>query len=171
MAGEQRRRGSVDRRLLEFCRAWGRSRLAAQYYLAGGTALALQVGHRRSEDLGWFRRSSEGRLPARAIASELERLFGPQGVEPVRRQLDQASWAVKGVRVTFLAYPFPLLYDLVPGARVDGTLGEVWLASPKDVDAALELVHEPLALEDVEAYLRARVSEFVRHEAGGGTGP
>lgn len=88
----------VGRELLDLCRAWGQSSLASAYYLAGGTALALQIGHRRSVDLGWFRRSADGRVPAQGIARELERLFGPEHAQPVRRQIDQATWAVKGIR-------------------------------------------------------------------------
>ena len=34
----------------------GESNISADFYLAGGTALALQLGHRQSIDLDWFSR-------------------------------------------------------------------------------------------------------------------
>jgi len=123
----------VEPELLDFCRVWAQSRLASHFYLGGGTALALQIHHRRSVDLDWFRRSAEERIPTGGIARELGRLFGQVHVQPVRRQSDQATWSVKGIRVTFLAYPFPLVYELVPGGRLHETLGGLWLASPREI--------------------------------------
>jgi len=45
------------RRALEHLRHLG---IVEEFYLAGGTALALQLGHRVSTDLDWF--STERRL-------------------------------------------------------------------------------------------------------------
>ena len=72
-------------------------------------------------------------MPAQGIARELERLFGPEHVQPVRRQIDEATWTVKGIRFTFLAYPFPLLYELVSGGQLHESLDNLWLASPKEI--------------------------------------
>lgn len=123
----------VGPELLALCRTLAQSRLASAYYLAGGTALALQLGHRRSVDLDWFRRSADERVPAQSIGRELERLFGAPEVQLVRREIDQATWVVREARVTFLGYPFPLLHDLVPGVQVHESLRNLWLASPKEV--------------------------------------
>jgi len=43
----------------------------SKFYLAGGTAVALHVGHRLSFDLDFF---SEGRFDSRSLAKELRRL-------------------------------------------------------------------------------------------------
>lgn len=51
----------------------------------------------------------------------------------MRRQVDQATWAIRGIQVTFLAYPFPLLHNLVSGGKVHKSLRTVWLASPKEI--------------------------------------
>ncbi len=46
----------VMRELLEFI---GQQSFSQQFYLAGGTALALQSGHRRSIDLDFFSETDE----------------------------------------------------------------------------------------------------------------
>lgn len=120
-------RGALDRGALD------RGALGHGFYLAGGTGLALQLGHRRSHDLDLFQRGPAERIPLQAIGRELERLFGREGLQPVQRQVDQATWTVAGVQVTFLAYPFPLLYDLVPGATIDPRLHGLSLASPGEI--------------------------------------
>jgi hypothetical protein len=38
----------------EIMRVFGKSQIAEHFYLAGGTALALQIGHRRSINLDFF---------------------------------------------------------------------------------------------------------------------
>lgn len=43
-----------------------------QFYLAGGTALALHLGHRQSRDLDFFTRAPQERLPA---LSDLDRVL------------------------------------------------------------------------------------------------
>jgi hypothetical protein len=64
------------------------------FYLAGGTALALQLGHRRSVDFDWFR---EGPIedpagPARDL-----------GVEARRTSEDTLHAVAEGVAVSFSA--------------------------------------------------------------------
>ncbi|WP_427854581.1 nucleotidyl transferase AbiEii/AbiGii toxin family protein [Desulfotomaculum copahuensis] len=45
----------LDRNGWQVCRKIGESFLAKDFYLAGGTGLALQLKHRRSFDLDFFR--------------------------------------------------------------------------------------------------------------------
>lgn len=79
------------------------SNVREAYYLAGGTAAALQMGHRRSEDFDFF--SSEEFSPMEQTA-QLAKL----GEVKV---LNQASGTLHvlfdGVRVSFLRYSYPLL--------------------------------------------------------------
>lgn len=49
------------------------------FYLAGGTALALRHGHRRSIDFDWFRRDS---FDERQLLRSLERRFDTVEVLP-----------------------------------------------------------------------------------------
>ena len=124
---------AVPAEMLRLCKVWAQGRLASAYYLAGGTALALQLGHRTSVDLDWFSRQPDERIPVRAIAHELEHLFGRGRIQPIQRQIDQATWLICNVRFTVLAYPFPLLDSLVPGKQVHRDLEGVWLASPREI--------------------------------------
>lgn len=97
------------------------------FYLAGGTGLALQLGHRRSVDFDWFRRQPI-EDPLR-LAAELASLSPPLEVDRVERGTLHAS--VSGVRVSFLEYRYPLLKPLREVAGVS-------LAAPEDI-AAMKL--------------------------------
>ncbi len=77
------------------------------FYLSGGTALALQLNHRQSEDLDFF---SQRDFKPERLLSQL-RSFG---------QISQSEIApntlnlyLDGVKLQFLAYPYHLLEKLV----------------------------------------------------------
>ncbi|TNF37675.1 MAG: hypothetical protein EP329_02490 [Deltaproteobacteria bacterium] len=84
--------------------------MAAGYYLGGGTAVALHVGHRQSIDLDWFRPAP---LDAPLeLASEIRDAGLPLDVSSV------APGTLHGrcgaVRVSFLTYRYDTLEALVP---------------------------------------------------------
>ena len=79
------------------------------FYLAGGTALALQIGHRRSVDFDLF---SEG-LIDRTLLSKAKRIFAGFPVEPAINNPDELTAFIHNVKVTFLSYPFPVIEPLV----------------------------------------------------------
>jgi hypothetical protein len=83
---------------------------SGQFYLAGGTALALQLGHRQSRDLDWFTREPRTRLPDLAGLDAFLQQF--REVEWTVRAPDQVHWRLDGVAVTLLAYPFPHRWPL-----------------------------------------------------------
>lgn len=80
------------------------------FYLAGGTAAALYFGHRRSADLDWF--TAEKLKDPLSLARELE----SEGVEVKVKDLSRGTLhcMIKGVRVSFFEYLYPLLSPLVP---------------------------------------------------------
>lgn len=121
----------LDQNGWRVCGKIGKSFLANEFYLAGGTGLALQLKHRRSFDLDFFQRDSEEKIPFRKIDSELKRLFGFTKID--LKQADQATWHIEGIKVTFLAYPFPLLYPLVPGESISPVLKGIFLAAPEEI--------------------------------------
>jgi len=83
-----------------------------QFYLAGGTALALHLGHRQSRDLDFFTQAPQERLPALA---DLDRVLARfQTVEWELKTADQIQCRLDGVSVTFLAYPFPHRFPFQP---------------------------------------------------------
>lgn len=75
------------------------------FYLGGGTAVALHLGHRRSVDLDWFT-SSTIEDPLR-LAQELR----DDGVALVAGAIDRGTLhgEVASVRVSLLEYRYPLL--------------------------------------------------------------
>ncbi len=79
------------------------------FYLAGGTAVAIYYGHRRSVDLDWF--------TSRPLADPLQfaGLLQGQGVPFVTESTDQGTLhgQVNGIRVSFLEYHYPLLRPCV----------------------------------------------------------
>ncbi len=79
------------------------------FYLAGGTALALQLGHRRSVDLDWFCGTSLPD-PMRLAADIGAAGVGLRSVETERGTLHATAG---GVRVSFLEYRYRMLRPLV----------------------------------------------------------
>jgi hypothetical protein len=83
-------------------------------YLAGGTALALMLGHRESIDFDWF---SPLDFDPEALASSLSRLGRLEITETTKGTL---HGILDGVRITWLHYPNPLLADLVQPLDMPG---------------------------------------------------
>jgi hypothetical protein len=83
------------------------------FYLAGGTALALQLGHRVSVDFDLFHEASIDD----ALLSVVKQVLVGSSVETAINNPDELTVFVRGVKVTFLSYPFPVLQRFV---RADG---------------------------------------------------
>jgi hypothetical protein len=73
------------------------------FYLAGGTALALQIGHRVSVDFDLF---CDDAIP-RTLLQRVQRVFAGAELSPLVNNADELTVLVNGVKLTFLAYPFP----------------------------------------------------------------
>src|SRR5882672_9819488 len=85
------------------------------FYLAGGTALALQIGHRISVDFDLF---SDDEIE-RGLLPQVRRAFGGADIMPLVNNPDELTISVNGVKLTFLRYPFPactpfVIYENVP---------------------------------------------------------
>jgi len=83
---------------------------AMDFSLAGGTALALYLGHRRSVDFDWFtgKRMSDALRLARKVQGH--------GIPLKVNQVDQGTLhaTVSGVRTAFFEYRYPTLKAPVP---------------------------------------------------------
>ncbi|MBR4199588.1 MAG: nucleotidyl transferase AbiEii/AbiGii toxin family protein [Bacteroidales bacterium] len=81
-----------------------------EYYLVGGTAIALHVGHRRSIDFDMFK------LSAINHKKNLERI-NESGFpyKVTRRVSEQMNLVVSDVKVTFFQYPF----DIEPTEKLE----------------------------------------------------
>lgn len=95
------------------------------FVLAGGTALALQIGHRVSVDFDFF--LHEKLLPEDLLQS-MQDVFRGKALEPLVNNREEVSALVEGVKITFLHYPFPLLFPPVP-------YGGIELLSVKEIAA------------------------------------
>jgi len=91
--------------LLPYLKAFNRS-----FYLVGGTAVALHLGHRRSVDFDLF---TSAELNKQRIRAKLFQV--PFGQTPVFEDYDQLHLMINNVKVTFFSYPYPVLHPL----RVD----------------------------------------------------
>lgn len=79
------------------------SQFRREYFLVGGTAIALYLGHRRSIDFDLFK---AGPIYHRRIISRISSAGYSFFVG--RRVSDQLHVTVDGVKFTFVQYPFPI---------------------------------------------------------------
>lgn len=106
--------------------AWGTVRQLADvgafdgWALAGGTALALQFGHRYSEDLDFFRDRSFD------VDAKLRQLARVGKVSIQSRSADTLHASVDGLRVSFLHVEAPLLHPCT-------SYRQLLLADPADI--------------------------------------
>jgi predicted nucleotidyltransferase component of viral defense system len=101
---------------------FSKSELGGRFYLAGGTALSLQIGHRLSVDLDYFSPTED--IPT--IRMQLENILSP-----FQSMLADSSWGnlvyiANDVRVGFYGYGFPLVSPIVE-------YEEIRLASIEDI--------------------------------------
>ncbi len=83
----------------------GKAACLRQFYLAGGTALALRLGHRRSVDLDLFVQESFG--DPEDFITDLNR----EGLDLDNQRLYPATvyGELNGVQLSFIQYQYPLL--------------------------------------------------------------
>lgn len=152
-------------RQLKTLRLLGPEVSARGFYLGGGTALALQLGHRRSVDFDWF---LDGRIPdPLLLARELQETvpFVTTRIEP--RTL---FGTVNGVRVSFFEFRYPLLDAPVPWPDYDCRLASlrdiacmklsaiVQRGSKKDFVDLFALGQEGYQLADMLGWYRTKFS-------------
>ena len=74
-----------------------------EYYLVGGTAIALYIGHRRSIDFDLFKPSAINHK------RNLDKITATSFAHKVtRRVTEQMNLIINNVKVTFFQYPFPI---------------------------------------------------------------
>ncbi len=98
----------LPKKQVNVLRKLGPQTSSSGFYLAGGTALAIYLGHRVSVDLDWFTSDvfEDGMLIAQSLRNS-----------NIQVEIEQVSpgtlhGSVNGVRVTFLQYQYPLLRPL-----------------------------------------------------------
>lgn len=84
-------------------------RFGPDFYLVGGTALALQIGHRLSVDFDFF---SNQELP-RNLLKKVKRVFPAAGVVATINNPEQLNIKIDGVKSTFFWYRYPPVLPLI----------------------------------------------------------
>jgi hypothetical protein len=77
------------------------------FYLVGGTAIALHIGHRRSVDFDLF---TQSKLRKSAINSKLEKF--PFKKVRLFEDVDQLHLIINGIKVTFLSFPHTINHPI-----------------------------------------------------------
>jgi len=113
---------SVDKQLLLLITSLaGRPEIVEHFYLAGGTAIALQLGHRTSVDLDMFTRD-------RFNMELLTNAIIEPGGQVIQAETGGVHGIITGVKVSFLFYPYPMLQPLL-------TFHNLRIASLEDIAA------------------------------------
>jgi len=102
--------------------ALGTQPVVKRFYLAGGTALALQWGHRRSVDLDFF---TEGVVNEDHLLQSLQNL---QNIQVVSKSTETLHLHIGKTKVSFIGYHYPILF---PFLSFDG----ISIADPRDISA------------------------------------
>lgn len=79
-----------------------------KFYLAGGSGLALQIGHRISEDLDFFKHSS---FNTDSLFSLLKQVSASSAL--ILEEKDTLWTILDGVPCSFFSYVVPLLFDVI----------------------------------------------------------
>lgn len=76
------------------------------FYLAGGTGLALQLGHRDSIDFDFFK---QGEFDTAKLVQELESVFESHSLTITQQEKDTISCVVDdSIQLSFFGYPYDL---------------------------------------------------------------
>lgn len=97
-----------------------RTSLLQSFYLAGGTGLALHMGHRRSIDLDFFSRDP---FDPEAILGKAESL---EGIHVLSKDPETLHLTIMDTKVSFLGYRYPLLFPCEE-------ISELRVADPRDI--------------------------------------
>ncbi len=112
-----------------------------QFYLAGGTGLALQIGHRDSADFDFF---TPDHFDVAALHSNLIEIFGGEKIIATLEEKDSLNVVIDDeMKLSFLRYAYKL---------IDPCIEEEYLkiASMKDIACLKSLVYfDDIPQEDI----------------------
>ena len=115
----------LDERRIRLLRALVELPELTVFYLAGGTALSLQFGLRKSYDFDFF---SEQRFNSYALLAQMKERW--KDLKVIHMDQDTCDVILDGVQTSFLWYPYPLVSDFF----IDGTtLPGLKLCSVEDI--------------------------------------
>ncbi len=98
--------------------------LKKDFYLGGGTALALQIGHRDSIDFDFFK---EGEIDTQKLFNDLEEFFTGHHLLKVQEERNTLGLIVDdSIMLSFFGYKYKLIRELVKEENLN-------LASVEDI--------------------------------------
>ncbi len=97
--------GCVSKGLLALVRKLGKEAVFKDYFLVGGTALSLQIGHRKSDDIDLF---TQKELQIPEIAKYLKQNYGGK-YQLINSQKMIYQVMIEGIKVDFVHHPFELV--------------------------------------------------------------
>lgn len=77
-----------------------------EFYLAGGTALALRINHRRSADFDLF----SIKKISKSLLDKVKKVFADKKMIVSVNNPDELTVFIDGIKTSFIHYHFPLLY-------------------------------------------------------------
>lgn len=96
-----------------------------EFYLAGGTALALQIGHRTSVDFDFYK---EMKIRPSVLLTEFKEIFKKTELNIIEATSTDLRIIVKNTSLTAFYYPYPLIRNSIKFLDVN-------LASIEDITA------------------------------------
>lgn len=81
----------------------------ADFYLAGGTGLALQIGHRISVDFDLF---SQKEI-SKNLLGKVKSVFSHNQIRVSVNNIDELTVFIEGIKISFIRYSFPVIFDLI----------------------------------------------------------
>lgn len=121
---------TLDPQRIDLLKTLTDSSLLSPFYLAGGTALSLQLGLRISFDFDFF---TDSRFSPDALSADLKQLI--TDTKLVYSDRDTCDLLIQQVQVSFFRYPYPLVSSPVTGVS---PLTSLKMASVDDI-AAMKL--------------------------------
>ncbi|MBI4159719.1 nucleotidyl transferase AbiEii/AbiGii toxin family protein [Candidatus Wolfebacteria bacterium] len=97
--------------------------LMPRFWLAGGTNLALRLGHRKSVDFDFFTGAD---FDTEKLFQEIKKLVGNSSLQRIQEEKNTLTVIADTVKISFFTYPYPLIS---PTETVDGIV----LASLDDI--------------------------------------
>ena len=93
----------VEKKTFELLKALMNEEIFSEYFLVGGTALALRLGHRKSIDIDMFTKND---IPVNEIQRFLSEKYN---FREEFREKNTLKGDVEGVKLDFIKYDYPLL--------------------------------------------------------------
>lgn len=98
----------LDKNRQEFLPLFGTFK--EKFYLAGGTALALILGHRDSIDFDFF---SQEEFSTEELYITLQNIFKERSIKKIQEEKDTLTILVDGIKISFFSYPYKILDEFI----------------------------------------------------------